>query len=282
MKFQHLGKPLLAKPVITRLLEGKRNQEKYVKVSLDLGRTLRIVKLTPEGPIIDGMIVPWGTIEELSKEDERNIYLVEEGEIRQASIARRHFYKLVMTEWGHAPTLEIDGIHMHRIVDIYPEEDARLKVKLLGDIRCRSILDICTGLGYTAIAELRSGACRIVSIEIDENVLYLASLNPWSRELEDKRVEIILGDAYQVVEEFHAVVHDPPRLQLAGHLYSEEFYHKIARALKPRGKIVHYVGQPGVRRGLKIWKGVMERMRNAGFTAKYDKKTQCVYGEKIT
>ncbi len=285
MKFQHLRKPMLAKPAAIELLEGMRRREKWVEVSLDLGRTLERVELTPEGPVIRGTVIPWDAVEEIAGGDERNIYFIDEGTVLQASIAGEHFYKLVMTKWGHAPTLEINGIHMHRVVDMYPEEDARLKVRLLGDIRCRSILDICTGLGYTAIAELRAGACRVVSIELDENVLYLASLNPWSRELEDSRVEVIHGDAYEVIEdfreEFHAVVHDPPRLQLAGHLYSEEFYHKIAKALKPGGRIVHYVGQPGIKKGLKIWKGVMERMRSAGFTARYDKKTQCVYGEKI-
>jgi len=80
---------------------------------------------------------------------------------------------------------------------------------------------------------------------------------------------------------FDAVIHDPPRMPLAGSLYSLEFYVKLARALKPGGKIVHYVGQPGIHRGRRIWKGVLERLRQAGFDASYDERSRCVYGRKL-
>jgi predicted methyltransferase len=174
---------------------------------------------------------------------------------------------------------------MHRILDVTPDVDSEMKVALLGSIRCGRVLDVCTGLGYTAIAALRRGACSILTIEKDENVLRLAALNPWSWELEDDRVELMIGDAFEVVDkfenEFDAVIHDPPRIPLAGNLYSLEFYRKLAKALKPGGRIVHYIGQPGIHRGRRMWKGVLERLRQAGFDASYDKRSRCVYGRKI-
>ena len=281
MRFKPVEKPLLCKPVAEKLLEASSLGKRTVEISLDLGRSTQIVELSGEGALVGGILVKWEELEKVS-ERARDIYVVESGGLKTVSIASRHFYKLVLVKWGAPPTLEIDGIHMHRVLDVTPAEDAEMKVRLLGGIRCRRVLDVCTGLGYTAITALRKGACKIVTIEKDENVLELARLNPWSRELADDRVELKLGDAFEVVSEydeaFDAVIHDPPRFSLSGELYSLEFYRRLAKALKPGGRIVHYVGQPGVHKGRKIWKGVLDRMRKAGFDVRYDEKTRCVHG----
>jgi len=82
------------------------------------------------------------------------------------------FYKLIPTStW---PTLEISGIHMHRIKDVDPKTDTELKIKSLGKIYGK-ILDICTGLGYTAILAARKKSVeKVVTIEKDENVIKIA------------------------------------------------------------------------------------------------------------
>lgn len=228
--------------------------------------------------------IEWSKLEEIA-DRERDIYYVENGEIVPLSIAGDHFYKLVLVKWGHPPTLEIDGIHMHRIKDVTPEEDTKMKLSLLGNITCSKILDTCMGLGYTAIESIKRGACNVKTFEIDENVLKIASLNSWSRQLEHEKIEIYHEDVFKGVEEyseyFEAIIHDPPRISLAGELYSLDFYEKLARSLKKNGRVVHYVGQPGIRSGKKIWRGVIERMRRAGFQAKYDPASRCIYGKKI-
>jgi predicted methyltransferase len=285
MRFRAIRRPLICSPVAGRLLEGRRRGLRSVRTSLDLGRSYVEVELLEHGIRYGDAELSWDNVS-IAYSRERDIYMIEGGELVPLSIASEHFYKLVLVKWGKPPTLEIDGIHMHRILDVTPDVDSEMKVALLGSIRCGRILDVCTGLGYTAIVALRRGACSILTIEKDENVLRLAALNPWSWELEDDRVELMIGDAFEVVDkfenEFDAVIHDPPRISLAGNLYSLEFYRKLAKALKPGGRIVHYVGQPGIHRGRRMWKGVLERLRQAGFDASYDKRSRCVYGRKLT
>jgi len=284
MRFQPMVKPLICKPVADMLLRARSRGLVKTRISLDLGRSFIEAKLENEGVVCGDLELDWSLIE-LASERGRDIYAIEERGLAPLSISADHFYKLVLVRWGHPPTLEIDGIHMHRILDVTPDVDARLKVGLLGDLRCRRVLDVCTGLGYTAIEALRRGACAVTTIEKDENVIRLARLNPWSRELADERVELRIGDAFQLLDDYHeefdAVIHDPPRFSLAGELYGLEFYLKLAKALKPGGRIVHYVGQPGIHKGRRIWKGVLERLRRAGFIASYDQNSRCVHGIRM-
>lgn len=188
------------------------------------------------------------------------------------------FYKLVNVDSG-APTLEIDGVHMHRVEVFKPWDDARVKIEVLRIRRGSRVLDVCTGLGYTAINALRAGASEVYSIEVDENVLYIASLNPWSRGLESKGITIILGDAFDVVREigdrtFHYIVHDPPRFSKGtGELYSLEFYKELYRILKPGGRLYHYTGEPGRVRGFNLPSRVASRLREVGFfVGSYDER----------
>ena len=283
MRFQPIRRPLICKPVAEELLRARASGEAVARVSLDLGISTREIRLSAEGVRSGEFELSWEDAE-LAATRDRDVYYVEENKIFPLSIASTHFYKLVLVRWKHAPTLEIDGIHMHRILEVPPEVDSEMKVRLLGNLRCRKVLDICTGLGYTAVAAKKRGACKITTIEKDENVIRIAQFNPWSWDLEDEDIELRIGDAVELVDEyrgeFDAVIHDPPRLSLAGELYGLDFYKKLAKALKPGGRIVHYVGQPGVHKGRKIWKGVMERMREAGFEVRYDGETRCVYGHR--
>lgn len=172
-------------------------------------------------------------------------------DINSISFFDGHFYKLVPT-CGY-PTLQIDGIQMHRVKEITPEKDAELKVKKLRVKKGDRVLDICTGLGYTAIFLVQSGAL-VTTIESDENVIRIAKLNPHSKPLfemeEHGEIELIFGDACKKVKNFvdnsfDCVLHDPPRYGLAEKLYSEKFYSELYRILKPNGKLFHYVGTPG-------------------------------------
>lgn len=179
------------------------------------------------------------------------------------------FYKLV--NLAREPTLEIDGIRMHQTKNKTPSRDAQDKVLVLGVREGSIVLDICTGLGYSAIASAKAGAAKVYTIEKDENVLEVAKRNFYSKELfEDKRIEIIHKDALQAITEFKPeffdfILHDPPRLSHAGELYSLEFYKQLYRVLKKNGRLFHYTGNPGSGRGKNIPKGVKQRLAEAGF-----------------
>jgi len=181
----------------------------------------------------------------------------------------KKFYKLISTKtW---PTLEISGIHMHRIKEVDPKTDTELKIKSLGKIYGK-VLDICTGLGYTAILAARKKSVeKVVTIEKDENVINIARQNEFSKELfENQKIELIIGDAFEVVNNFNNgsfnfIIHDPPRFSLAPELYSQYFYNKLFRVLKKGGKMFHYTGEPGKLYGKNFIQGIAKRLLLAGF-----------------
>ena len=245
-------------------------QSEEIFLNLDLNKTDKKERITidrdrgiakfPEGEI------GFDILKKIAK-DEGHIYFIKDGEVFKAAISNNGYYKLVPTI---PPTIEINGIRMHRTKDINPYEDTLNKINAVKVKKGEKVLDTCMGLGYTAIEAYRRGA-EVITIEKNPNVLELAKINPYSEDLFKGGIKVILGDAFDVIkrfkdEEFDVVIHDPPRFSLAGHLYSEEFYKEIFRVLKPGGRLFHYVGNPGKRyRGKDLQKGVMERLRKVGF-----------------
>jgi len=198
----------------------------------------------------------------------------------------KKYYRLVETKtW---PTLEISGIRMHQTKLMDPKRDTYLKVKCLGRVKGK-ILDSCTGLGYTTITLAKiKGVERVFSIEKDENVLKICKQNPYSKELfSNPKIILILGDVFELAKVFpsnffDSILHDPPTFSLAGNLYSKDLYFHFHRILKKGGKIFHYVGRPGIRRGRNILKGVVKRMREVGFKIlKKDRVVRGVVGLKV-
>ncbi len=249
-----------------RLLLASRGP---VKINLDLRKTGRRWEITRDGDEFvfpDGTRVPREIMERIARDTE-NVYFIRKG-VYKAAIAGEHFYKLVPTI---PPTIEINGIRMHRTKGTNPLQDTRSKVNAVKPREGETVLDTCMGLGYTAIEASKRGA-YVITIEKDPNVIELARINPWSRELfTGGKIQVIQGDAFEVVkrfndETFDVIIHDPPRFSLAGQLYAEEFYRELFRILKPGGRLFHYVGNPGKRyRRKDLQKGVMERLRRAGF-----------------
>ncbi len=197
------------------------------------------------------------------------MYYVEGGLLRPVEVRAPDAYMRlrVPAPRVHA-TLEINGIHMHRVGGPTPWEDTLAKVRAARVRRGDVVLDTCTGLGYTAIASLLRGARLVWSFEIDERVLWCAERNPHSSLLEADEVILVHGDVTRGVERlpdeyFTVVIHDPPRLTGAtGDLYSLEFYRQLYRVLKPGGRLFHYTGRP---HGGRILQGVARRLREAGF-----------------
>jgi len=255
--------PLLTSAVARKILEGSD------VVSLDLGLSEAPVALGEEAVTLPGGVIV--ELEDLRRVSERDdaVFFPDGDALYMVAISDGHFYKLVPTDG--APTLEIDGVRMHRTKGTTPDADAEEKVEAL-EVRGGRVLDTCTGLGYTALAALGRGADLVVSIELRPEVLRMAGMNPWSRGIfGDRRVHPLLGDAYDALDAlprgfFDHVVHDPPRLALAGQLYGQSFYAKVFRVLRGGGGLFHYTGEPGSRRrGIDLRRGVMRRLGQAGF-----------------
>jgi predicted methyltransferase len=240
------------------------------RVSLDLG--LSEVALAYEGKravLPNGSTVSPDDMEAIASR-QGAVFFPRDGEVFQVAISDGHFYKMVPTDG--APTLEVDGVRMHRTVGVTPDVDARVKLEALGVHEGRG-LDTCAGLGYTALACLEAGGDLVVSVELRYQVLRIAGVNPWSQRLfADERFHLLIGDAFDVIEAFPAgffdyIIHDPPRFSHAGHLYSGEFYARLFRVLREGGRVFHYTGEPGSRyRRVDLRRGVMRRLRQAGFT----------------
>jgi len=217
--------------------------------------------------VVNGVEIDLGSLPDEEGRDCNDLYLYVDGRWVRLSIAGEHYYRLCRSSPGWAPTLEINGIVMHSKLED-PIKLSRRKTRHARGF----VLDCCTGLGYTAMTAAER-ARRVLTVEVDWNVLVLARLNPVSRGLfADPRIDIVVGDIFDVVrglrdESVNYVVHDPPRLSHSTQrLYSEELYAEYYRVLKRGGGMFHYTGATGSRyRGLRVWAGVASRLRRVGF-----------------
>lgn len=257
-----------AKPLLMARAKGKQSAPS----SIDLGYSKATAVLGEEGVTYEEHpVIPWHTIEYLA-EQERKVYLVEGDEVEAVTLFSEttRWVRTLAATTG-APTVLVSGKPMHRMKNTDPWADTKAKIKTVGIIKGR-VLDTATGLGYTAILAARM-AREVVTIELDEEGLEIAKLNPWSKELfTNPKIQQVIGDSYEEVSKFpsahfEAVLHDPPTTSLSGALYSEEFYRRVKRVLKYGGKFFHYCGDPNSGLGATTTQGVMKRMAQAGFTS---------------
>jgi predicted methyltransferase len=259
-------------------------EEAQIELSLDLGLSATAVTTTPEKLILpSGLEVQRNELEEIARKKNKVFSLRLDG-AEPVEIVGEHYYKLAPTLG--APTLEIDGVQMHRTSTVEPFEDSRLKVQdtvLEGDVA----LDTCGGLGYTAIWAVRLGAQRVISVEVCPEVRKLRGRNPWSRELYQDRIELVDDNVFDYVKSledaaFDSVIHDPPRFSLAGELYGSEFYAQLIRVLKPGGRLFHYTGAPYSRRGMRDFPAeVTKRLADTGFRARQEPDKLGVSARKL-
>ena len=269
MKHKYMFKPRKGFWFTSYLIKELIGRKDCFQTTLDLGITWVNVCVDKNTLFIEDVEIE---LDKVTPKREDHIVFFNKSDIYEIVRATASgYYKLKAVGLDKAPTLEINGIHMHRIVDIDPWNDAKLKVKKVGVKRGDVVLDTCLGLGYTAVNALLRGASIVYGVEIDENVLWCAEHNPWSRMLSSDSIVIFKGDVTNVINMFNdnyfdKIIHDPPRYTSStGHLYSLEFYRELYRVLKPGGKLYHYTGEPGKYRGASIVKGIGDRLRKAGF-----------------
>lgn len=265
---------------VAPLLRARRAGATSATGSADLGRSQVEVALGPDGAwfgadaavAAGGGLLPWPVAERIADEPNKCFRVAGErgeqvDELRVFSAATGWVRTLFPT--GGAPTTLVAGFTMHRIQGVDPLEDTRRKLGAVAPLRGR-VLDTATGLGYTAIAAARAAA-HVVTVELDPAALELARHNPWSAELfTAPNLEQLVGDVGEHVAafadaSFARVVHDPPSFKLAGELYSGAFYRELHRVLAPGGGLSHYIGDPASRSGERTTRGVVERLRAAGF-----------------
>jgi predicted methyltransferase len=254
------------RPLLAALQQG----QPAATVSPDLGLTTTEVRLDADGVTFPtGETLAWDDARRVSA-NERQCFLLEGQAIRPI-----HVYSEA-TNWVRtlfatpsAPTTIVAGFPMHRIQDTNPREDTLKKIAAIAPI-VGHVLDTATGLGYTAIEAART-AEHVTTIELDPAALELARFNPWSRELFDNpRITQLIGDAAELIEtfperSFARILHDPPILNLAGNLYSGDFYRQLYRVLTPKGQLFHYIGDLSSHSGGRTAGGVIRRLQEAGF-----------------
>ncbi len=253
------------------LLEARKRGQAVIETSLDLGMTTSSVTLITESVIFPGgEQLDWSNIEKISQ-SEGNCYTVTGQEIQAIQVfstKTNRMCSLVPTRG--APSMLIAGFVMHRIKELDPWQHAQRMIAAIAPVSGR-VLDIATGLGYTAILAA-STAESVTTIELDPGVQAIAHLNPWSQELfANPKITQVMGDAYDVVptfadESFGRVVHDPPTFKLAGELYSGAFYRELYRILRRGGRLFHYIGDPDSRASGGVTRGVVRRLQEAGFS----------------
>jgi predicted methyltransferase len=257
---------LLTLRVHEQLTAARECRHDSVEVSLDLQRSVHSVQIEAEAWMWQGQRYPY-----LQVARDRTVYYWTGSAFEPAARFAGGLYKLVPTGWG-APTFEIDGIKMLPSEHISPFIDAERKVESIRPCG-KVILDTCAGLGYFAACCLRSAAAHVHSYEKSAEVLWLRSLNPWSP-APSPALTLIHGDVLEHIvglpaASVDAVLHDPPRFRIAGELYSQAFYEQLARVLKPKGALFHYVGTPNkLTSGRDVPREVMQRLERAGFSTR--------------
>ncbi|MDD9302396.1 MAG: hypothetical protein HUK40_08655 [Desulfobacter sp.] len=293
--------------LVRQILDAVRAGKNTIELSLDLNLSVSVWPIEDHCLILDTAQGPGSVLSgsgrktfALSLEDlepiadaGNKVFCFDGESLLPVEVRADGYYKLVPT--SSAPTLEINGIKMHRSKDIDPLEDARLKTQRVvrpGDI----VLDTCGGLGYSALFAVKAGAKQVVSTEKSRQVMEIRQKNPWIRanafawftREAAARIELENADISRYIQgigdqSFEAVIHDPPRFCSAtGDLYGKDFYRELARVVKPRARLFHYTGSPRrIKEKDRFINNAVKRLETAGFdNLSFDDRLQGILGTK--
>lgn len=239
-------------------------------VPVDLGRSTAEAVTIADGVQLHGAKLSWAKLRKMGSRGGAWALYGDDDAERVCGLGAHAAVSLYPVT-GAPATLLVGGFGMHRFArGANPASDTAAKIaaaRPAGDV-----LDICTGLGYTAIAAAGLDAVRsVVTIERDEAVVEVQRLNPWSRELfSHPKIERVVSDASELIAKmqparFDTIIHDPPALALGGELYSAEFYCQLRRVCRDGATLFHYIGNPTSRESGRLYKGVAKRLQEAGF-----------------
>lgn len=250
------------------ILSAIKHKQEYIELSVDLNISRDNFKIIDDKILFDeNNVLDSRQLKKIVKKDKR-VFLLSNGELNILEYRDEGYYKLVPTDG--APTVEISGVKMHKSKDIDPFINAKHNAEEVV-YKGHYVLDTCGGLGYTAIWAHRLGAKEVITFEKSEYILKIRNQNPWSDELNQEGITEITGDASALILKlnsgyFDSIIHDPPRLSLAGNLYGAEFYSELYRVLKKGGKLFHYTGNPHlINRGNSFVINAGKRLQNVGF-----------------
>lgn len=268
-----------------RILQSMKRGDKTVSLSLDLNLSEKDCEIRGADLIVDEDTRVSRVDLEMVASQKNKVFSFDNGRMTPLEVRGNGYCKLVAT--SGAPTLEIDGIKMHRSKDIDPLHDAKLKTELVvrpGDV----VLDTCGGLGYSAVFALKAGAAKVISFEKNKAVIQLRDINPWLKKYMDPRLEFRRGDSTEEIEgvenkSVNSIIHDPPRFTSStGDLYGKAFYDHLFRVLAPRGRLFHYTGSPKrVKAQDRFVNNTINRLARSGFQKlMFHDDFQGIYGEK--
>lgn len=268
------------------LIDVQKDAEKApvnLVMSIDMGRTESQLEADVEGIRLDGsLLATWKEIKKISKKESRCYALYDDGSkpwhvtTMSATTGIPASLCPPLKEQG-APTIILGGFTMHRLSgdDMNPFEDTLNKVQAANIRRGSRVLDTCMGLGYTAIGAARETGEQgnVITIEYDDASVEMCAHNPWSQELFDKSLPIVIqrGDTCELAKSFEDasfdhIIHDPPARALCRtDLYGLDFYKELHRVLASQGTLLHYIGNPSSKESGRLYAGVMARLTDAGF-----------------
>jgi len=281
--------------LVQEISEAMKAGLSFVELSLDLNLSRDRFAIRGDCLVLDkAWEIDIKDLEPVASSRQKVFVLSREG-LSPIEVRADGYYKLVPTDT--VPTLEINGIKMHRSKDIDPFVDAREKTKLVVRLNDH-VLDTCGGLGYSAVFALKAGAKRVVSTEKSRPVIQIRHQNPWLPAKGNHQMESIRTDSTRVGSpqmdqsridpihidwvnadithyirtlpdlSFDAVIHDPPRFTSAtGELYGKQFYTQLFRVMKPSSRLFHYTGSPKkINHQDRFIKNAIKRLEQVGFS----------------
>ncbi|MDO8555858.1 MAG: hypothetical protein Q7R96_01640, partial [Nanoarchaeota archaeon] len=160
-------RPVITAADLRRMEEARTRDKDELDISLDLGKSKTVVKILPDGFMVDNQLIKSVKV----RDEEKSCFAVVDGKLEKLQIfspETNRLYKLIPT--SNKPLLQISGTSMHKKEFVERVAYEHLKGR---------VLDAGTGLGYTAL-RVAATADEVITMEIDPNVLILAEFNPWS------------------------------------------------------------------------------------------------------
>ena len=267
--------PIISSEELRKINKAIEQNLKEIEISLDLGLSKIKLNLAKNGFIFDSKLIETRKV----KDGDKSCYLITQTGLEKLQFISHEsgkFYKLVPTQFR--PILKISGTSMHKKEFL----DRLQRDRLYGNV-----LDSGTGLGYSSII-ISKTAEKVTTIEIDENVIEIAKLNPYSRELfNSRKIKRIIGNICQEIKkfenkEFNFVILDGGSVKGSEEFFSLDNYKEVFRVLKPKSKLYHYVPKHQIKRGRDFATEVIDRLKKSGF--KYivrDKEGSYVIASKL-